>query len=273
MRAEPISYRNNTDDWYSRYPQCLGYRQSPIAIFRHKSIDIVVPPILFGLYDIPMSEPIVLHNSGHTVQFQMPKTVLGERPFITGGILEDTYVVEQTHFHWGSATRKGSEHMLNGHRYDMEMHIVHHNGKYANVNTARNFENGIAVIAVLFKIVKMRDIGYAGLDVIYKNLKGVQLANTSVTAGEIISLGSLLGSVDRNDFYTYRGSLTTPPCSEAVTWIVFANILPISYSDVKKFWNLRDTTGNQYVNIRGLQSSLFRKVYHFGHLTLKASTW
>uniref|UniRef100_A0A1A9WYK7 Carbonic anhydrase n=1 Tax=Glossina brevipalpis TaxID=37001 RepID=A0A1A9WYK7_9MUSC len=270
---EPISYRNNTDDWYSRYPQCLGHKQSPIAIFRHKSIDIIVPPIFFGLYDIPMAEPIILHNSGHTVQFQIPKTVLDEKPFITGGILEGTFIVEQAHFHWGSATRKGSEHMLNGHRYDLEMHIVHHNSKFADVNTARHFENGVAVIALLFKIVKINDIGYTGLDLIYKNLKSIQFHNTTIKAEEIISLGSLLGNIDRNDFYTYHGSLTTPPCSETVTWIIFANILPISYSDIKKFWNIRDTTDNQYVNIRDLQSSLFRKVYHFGHLKLQTSGW
>uniref|UniRef100_A0A1B0G4G4 Carbonic anhydrase n=1 Tax=Glossina morsitans morsitans TaxID=37546 RepID=A0A1B0G4G4_GLOMM len=102
-----------------------------------------------------MEEPIVLHNIGHTVQFQVPRTSLGEKPFITGGILVGKYVVEQTHFHWGSAAHKGSEHALNGRRYDLEMHIVHRNAKYADVNTAKDFENGVAVIAVLFEVAKL----------------------------------------------------------------------------------------------------------------------
>lgn len=63
--------------------------------------------------------------------------------------------MEQVHFHWGSTLRKGSEHWLNGHQYDIEMHIVHRNKKYDNMKTAINFEDGVAVVGVLFKVVKV----------------------------------------------------------------------------------------------------------------------
>lgn len=81
--------------------------------------------------------------------------MLGDKPFITGGILDDIYEVEQVHFHWGSQFRKGSEHVLNGHKYDIEMHIVHRNTKYDSMKMATNFEDGIAVVGVLFKVVKV----------------------------------------------------------------------------------------------------------------------
>uniref|UniRef100_A0A1A9ZJJ5 Carbonic anhydrase n=1 Tax=Glossina pallidipes TaxID=7398 RepID=A0A1A9ZJJ5_GLOPL len=270
---EHISY-DNTKDWPIKYPECVGNRQSPIEISHRQAIDIEAPPIWFGLYDVPMAKPIVLHNSGHTVQFQVPTTSLGRgRPFITGGRLQGKYVVEQTHFHWGSAGRKGSEHALNGRRYDLEMHIVHYDAKHGNVNVAKNFANGIAVIAVLFQVAKRLDVDQPGLEVILKNLKDVQVADTSVTATEIFSLGSLLANVDRADFYTYQGSLTTPPCTETVTWIVFAHVLPILRSDLKKFWDLKDSKGNRYVNTRSLQSNLDRNVYHIGHFTVRGSAW
>lgn len=98
----------------------------------------------------------ILKMEKFLVQFQVPRTSLGERPFITGGILVGKYVVDQTHFHWGLSPNTGTEHALNGRRYDLEMHIVHHNAKYADVNTAKNFEGGIAVIAVLFQIAQVQ---------------------------------------------------------------------------------------------------------------------
>lgn len=76
------------------------------------------------------------------------------------------------------------------------------------------------------------NVFYPGLNAIYKNLKNIQTFNTTADTTDLISLGSLLGNINREDFYTYQGSLTTPPCAEAVTWIVFADVLPISYTEV-----------------------------------------
>uniref|UniRef100_T1HZT9 Alpha-carbonic anhydrase domain-containing protein n=2 Tax=Rhodnius prolixus TaxID=13249 RepID=T1HZT9_RHOPR len=58
-------------------------------------------------------------------------------------------------------------------------------------------------------------------------------------------------------FYTYRGSLTTPPCSEVVTWIVFPDPLTVSISQIVKF--------RQLSNRNGYLSDNFRKIQHRGH--------
>lgn len=60
------------------------------------------------------------------------------------------------HFHWGSKFRKGSEHKLDGIFYNLEMHLVHRNTKYVNMDVARKHKDGLAVIAILFYIV---DVG------------------------------------------------------------------------------------------------------------------
>ncbi|XP_065360180.1 uncharacterized protein CAH6 [Calliphora vicina] len=249
-------------EWFNEFPQCGGHKQSPIAITTHKTIDVIAPPILFGLYDAPMSQPLKMRNNGHTVEFNVPPTVLGDKPFITGGILDDIYEVEQVHFHWGSTLRKGSEHVLNGHQYDIEMHIVHRNKKYDNMKTAIHFEDGVTVVGVLFKVVKTDQVYYPGLNVVYSNLPNVQQFNSSSTAEELISLGSLLGNINREDFYTYQGSLTTPPCAESVTWVIFSDILPISYRELPKFWDVLDEHGKNFVNVRPIQNNGFRKIYH-----------
>lgn len=68
--------------------------------------------------------------------------------------------------------------------------------------------------------------------------------DSKVQVNESITLSSLLPSVeDMGRFYTYIGSLTTPPCSEVVTWILFPDPLPISAAQVnfeylKRFSNI-----------------------------------
>ncbi|XP_013100062.2 carbonic anhydrase 2-like [Stomoxys calcitrans] len=261
LAAESFNY-DEPEKWHLDFSKCGGNKQSPIIISTPKSVDVLINPMEFVYYDIPLSESVHLRNNGHTVEFSIPPTILGEKPYIRGGLLDDTYEVEQVHFHWGSPTRKGSEHIVNGNRYDVEMHIVHRNIKYPNVDVAQQFEDGFVVLAVLFKVVKSENVFYPGLNAIYDNLEYVQEFNSSATAMDLMSLGSLLGNINREDFYTYHGSLTTPPCSESVSWIIFADILPISYKELPKFWNILDERDDTIVNIRPIQYKGFRKVFH-----------
>lgn len=83
----------------------------------------------------------------------IPQTINGEKPYITGGFLKGQYVAEGVHFHWGSSQSSGSEHWINNKRYNAEMHIVHRNQKYRDINEALNYSDGIAVLGILMKIV------------------------------------------------------------------------------------------------------------------------
>lgn len=67
---------------------------------------------------------------------------------------------------------------------------------------------------------------------IAKNLSAVENFNTSMQLPHTFSLSSILSGLDSERFYTYKGSLTTPPCAEAVTWVVFSDYLPISVFQV-----------------------------------------
>lgn len=76
-----------------------------------------------------------------------------------------------------------------------------------------------------------RERDNAALRPILSELQYLMKEGSGVYMGETFPLASLLPrSVDY--FYTYQGSLTTPPCSEAVTWIVFPDPLPVSFSQV-----------------------------------------
>ncbi|KAH8310515.1 hypothetical protein KR044_001755 [Drosophila immigrans] len=249
--------------WQYLYPQCGGVDQSPVPLNAQKVIPIGLPPLFFGLYDEPFDELLNVRNNGHTVEFSVPTTVYGERPYITGGLLGDFYEAMAVHFHWGSSQQKGSEHLLNGRRYDLEMHIVHRNTKYQSDEEARNQTDGLAVLAVLFKVVRTNYLYYQpGFNEILGSLLHVSDFNSSYTPAAFLTLGSLLGSLDRGNFYAYKGSLTTPPCSPAVLWHVFAEVLPISHRELPKFWQLRNRHGRPLLNnFRPLQSLERRQVF------------
>lgn len=137
------------------------------------------------------------------------------------------------------------------------MHIVHKNSKYGTVEEAREFEDGLSVIGAFFKVEKVNgllssivfvlinfgshfhylktitNIFYPGLNTIFNTVPFVIRFNSTASTLQLITLGSLLPNINREKFYTYQGSLTTPPCSEAVTWVVYPEVIPISVFHVR----------------------------------------
>ncbi|XP_017058604.1 carbonic anhydrase 15 [Drosophila ficusphila] len=266
FRSNEIEFDYQSPErWRDISRQCGGLNQSPIAISRRKAIPLSLPPLDFGVYDEYFDDLVTVKNTGHTVEFKVPSTVYGIKPYVTGSLLPlDFYEAENVHFHWGSPQSKGSEHMLNGHRYDLEMHIVHRNTKYLTLEDAINYTDGVTVLAVLFKVVRTDPTFYQpGLKELYNSLLHLGNSNSSYTVRERLSLGALLGNLDRGNFYTYKGSLTTPPCAPVVQWHVFGEVLPISHQDLPKFWQLRDRRGRPLVNnSRPLQAQENRLIFH-----------
>jgi carbonic anhydrase len=99
--------------------------------------------------------------------------------------------IRQFHFH------APSEHTLNGKSYALEMHVV-----MQDVRQSFSY----VVLGVLFSLGENNAF-----------LDSVISAQKTET---IIDLGQLLENVNVNEFYTYQGSLTTPPCTEGVLWLV-----------------------------------------------------
>jgi carbonic anhydrase len=183
------------------YSKCAnGQRQSPIDIRGGIAVDL--EPIRF---DYRPSAFSVIDN-GHTVQVNVEA---GNAITITGR----RYELVQFHFH------RPSEERVNGRQYDMVAHLVH-----------KDSEGRLAVVAVLLDRGSAQSIVQA----VWNNLpleKGDE-----VRAGTRIDLAQLLPG-DRR-YYTYMGSLTTPPCSEGVLWMVMKEPVPISPEQVAIFSRL-----------------------------------
>ncbi|XP_054725321.1 carbonic anhydrase 2-like [Anastrepha obliqua] len=249
--------------WYDDFQQCGFSRQSPIELNSNEAIiSFDMPIINFVHYDVPYMEAVRSENNGHTANIQFPTTV-PDSAFITGGpLLENTtYIMESLHFHWGSNDTHGSEHVLNSERYSMEMHLLHRNSKYATVEEAREHEDGLAVLAVLYKVNATATNDFEGLNEVINVLESISEFNCT-TEIDTFMLSVLLGDMDVTEFYTYAGSLTTPPCSQAVTWVVFSHAITITHSQMKRFHKMSDDHGSTMENnYRALQAKGNRKVY------------
>ena len=132
------------------------------------------------------------------------------------------------HAHWGDCPGHGSEHTLDGRSYEAELHIVHFNSsKYETPGEAFDQEDGLAVIGV-FLSVGPQD--HPEFDKICKRFVEIQNAKNLVTLEDDIDLNNFLP--DNREFFTYLGSLTTPPLYESVTWMVFRQDVKISQRQV-----------------------------------------
>lgn len=215
----------NPDTWKYHYRDCGGRNQSPVAIVPKDTIFDA------GLADLTINyEPNVsafLQNNGHSVQ----ATFLTGTSNISGGGLPSRFQAVQLHFHWGSENSRGSEHQVNGRKYPMEIHIVHYNAeKYPNVSTAMTMADGLAVLGIL---VELQASDNPVLNVIVEKLEKIPYKYDNVTLDSLQPYSFL--PFDIAQFYTYKGSLTTPGCFESVRWFVFNHTFGISEAQLEKF--------------------------------------
>ncbi|XP_067632281.1 carbonic anhydrase 2-like [Eurosta solidaginis] len=252
----------DTTKWVTEFPSCGGSQQSPIDLIDTGVVQSIQEPLNFENYNETFIDDLLVENNGHSAEIALPETVSGARPMISGGFLTGQYEAHSIHLHWGSLLKKGSEHTINGKRYDAEMHIVHKNVKYADGDEASANPDGIAVLGVLLKIVDLPWKAYKNLDNVFYKLADITKYETNTTIPQNLALNNLLGNINTKKFYAYKGSLTTPPCSEAVIWHVLAEPLKISRLALYNLFTLKQENGVNLVNTyRPVQPLNGREVY------------
>ncbi|MDP2793667.1 MAG: carbonic anhydrase family protein [Sulfurisoma sp.] len=179
-----------------------GRRQSPIDI-REGVIKVDLEPIKF---DYKWTQFRVVDN-GHTIQVNV-----GEGSTIT--VMGRGYQLVQFHFH------RPSEEKVRGKAFDMVAHLVH-----------KDDEGRLAVVAVLM------EKGAAEHPLIQTLWNNMPLeAGQELAPATAIDLNRILP--EARDYYTYMGSLTTPPCTEDVLWMVFKKPIIVTEQQVAIFARL-----------------------------------
>ncbi|XP_062262200.1 carbonic anhydrase 4a [Platichthys flesus] len=255
---------NAPEKWNHANSNCAGKLQSPINVVTRKTLkDDRLIPFQFSNYEQIFRGTI--KNNGHSVQVGVPHIST-----ISGGDLPTIYKAVQFHLHWGHNGGPGSEHTIDGEQYPMELHIVHMKHQYTDLTTALSDPEGVAVLGFFYERSKSGNRKY---DPVINALRSITTTNGNTSLSSI-SLTQLIPSEQNlTSYYRYKGSLTTPGCTEAVIWTLFETPIPLSMDQLRVFSELKFHDGKPMVGtFRPVQPLNGRKVFRSGSVVTLASS-
>jgi len=186
-----------------------GRNQSPVNLTSFIEAELEPLTMQYG------TGAVEVLNNGHTIQVN----------FAPGSTLEvegSKYALKQIHFH------SPSENVIDGQFYPMEGHLVHADEK-----------GRLAVVAVMYE----EGAESAAFAAAWKEMPGA--------AGEkkpLSGLGSVEGFLPASrDYYRFNGSLTTPPCTEGVTWLVLKESAKLAADQIGQFQKVMGMANNRPV--------------------------
>jgi carbonic anhydrase len=195
-----------------------GASQTPIDIKSKKVKKAKLPKLQF---DYAKHTELEVEHNGHTIEAKVPA---GEGALAIG---EKSYGLVQ--FHWHAQ----SEHAIDGRLLPMEMHLVHRAG-----------DGSLAVVGVFIVTGREHD----ELEEIFDDLPEHEGEHKAVRH---FNLKKLLP--EKRATVRYSGSLTTPPCSEGVSWNVFVKPITMSRRQIREFEKLFSGREFPHGNRRPLQ--------------------
>lgn len=186
-----------------------GNRQSPIVIDSRQASRRLLSPLQFTYADVPLE----VENTGHVIEVPYPG--IGELRVGT-----KRYRLVQFHFH------TPSEHGLPARR-DLEAHFVH-----------RAADGELAVVGVLMRVGPRPrpDVDRILAAAPFERGAG-EAGESSINPLSLMPVRFVFGGAEGRrgfmpSYYTYSGSLTTPPCSEGVRWFVAKDVVDVSQAAV-----------------------------------------
>ncbi|MEK5769929.1 carbonic anhydrase family protein [Acinetobacter variabilis] len=192
-----------------KYSACNGLNQSPINIER--TVKAELEPLKFS-YNTMIH---IIENKGHTVQVD----------FAQGGELQldgETFVLKQFHLH------SPSENLIKGKSYPLEIHFVH-----------ANTQGELAVVAMMFAQGTENPMLKRMWNRLPKKQSEKVVLKTPQPVNEMLPKNL--------DYYRFSGSLTTPPCSEGVRWLILKEIQQASATQISEFSKLMGHPNNRPV--------------------------
>lgn len=216
--TNPTKWNELSPDWAI----CeSGTEQSPIDIKTSLVSSTKSPAnIRFNYQTI---SNFAVENNGHTIKvnYQSPSSMIFDgKP----------YRLVQFHLH------TPSEHLVNGEAAALELHLVH-----------QNQQGQLAVVGVLIE----KGNPDSTLQTVLNSMpqqEGSQISNGSINASNFLPTNK--------SYYTYNGSLTTPPCSQGVKWIVLKNPITASQDQINSFTKIFQVNARPTLDLNSRQIEL-----------------
>uniref|UniRef100_A0A3B4AWY1 Receptor-type tyrosine-protein phosphatase gamma n=1 Tax=Periophthalmus magnuspinnatus TaxID=409849 RepID=A0A3B4AWY1_9GOBI len=245
--------------WAALYPECAAKNQSPVDIRDEQALTSEeYQELVLDNFNRESSNQTTMKNTGKTVAIY-----LKDDYFVFGAGLPGRFKAEKMEFHWGQADGSaGSEHSINGRTFPVEMQIYLYNSDdFDSLNAAIKERRIIAAMAIFFE----KD--NPAVEPIIQGLKGVVHHEKETNLRSFVLRDLLPSSVD--SYFRYTGSLTTPPCSKVVEWIIFSKPVYVSLSQLESFYSIFTTEQQDHVksveylrnNFRPQQDLDGRKVF------------
>jgi len=233
VRAEAPDAQEKIEQGYALPRHAHDFAQSPINIITKQTEKSHGEPISFLFHsDINAAE-----NLGHTIQVDF-------KPGSTCIVNGKDYSSKQFHFH------TPSEHLIDGMTFPMEMHIVN-----ILTDSGKKDNPSYLVVALLFKMGAENNFLKEFLNKIPKK----EGEKNELPLGQV-KLEDVFSQIPKNEmksYYTYKGSLTTPPYTERVQWVILKYIVEASEEQI---FQMERMEGN---NARHVQAVNNRKIFSY----------
>ncbi|KAL7643987.1 UNVERIFIED_CONTAM: hypothetical protein RMT77_006000 [Armadillidium vulgare] len=251
----------------------VGKFQSPVVInislrgtgveFLKVYKDYFVDDFLFMNFEKSYKAVLSEEHNKYVISFTFTST--DPRPSITGGALgNDTFYLHKIFLHWYKPENEygvSTEHVFDNHYYEGEIQLLTYNDKYESYEKAAKHSKSLAVFAVFIDSAFM-DLSNLELQRFFQDLIDIH-HEFKLELPRLFEelLPETFKPPNKDIFSVYEGSLTFPPCTETVKWILFDNAIQVP---LELIGTLRKILPGNKLGARAIQD-LNNRIFYFRH--------